>query len=103
MSTIEELANELATLKAEKKYQDREIKELKEKVEMLTTAFNTQALAIQDIKTDVRYIRDEFGSIKTFIEDLKAQPKKELNKYIGLIVSAVLCGVSYIIGSYFKK
>lgn len=103
MSTIEELANELATLKAEKKYQDREIKELKEKVEMLTTAFNTQALAIQDIKTDVRYMRDEFGSIKTFIEDLKAQPKKELNKYIGLIVSAALCGVSYIIGSYFKK
>lgn len=103
MSNLEELANELATLKAEKKYQDREIKELKEKVETLTVSFNGQALAIQDIKTDVRYMRDEFSSIKTFIEDLKTQPKKELNKYIGMIIGALFGGVCYVIGSYFKK
>lgn len=103
MSNIEELANALATLKAEKNYQDREIKELKEKVEVLTTAFNGQALAIQDIKTDVRYMRDEFSSIKVFIENLKTQPQKALNKYIGWILSAIFGGACYIIGSYFKK
>lgn len=103
MSNLEDLAKEFATFKASKEYQDREIKELKEKVEVLTASFNGQALAIQDIKTDVRYMRDEFSSIKSFIEDLKSQPKKELNKYIGLIVSAALCGLSYIVGSYFKK
>lgn len=103
MSTLEELANEIATLKAEKKYQDREIKELKEKVETLTVSFNGQALAIQDIKTDVRYMRDEFSSIKTYIEESKTQPGKELKSFLWKIATNLVWALIVYYFAVIKK
>ena len=91
MNECNEIYERLVALEVEIKTKDREIKELKEKVELLNTAFNTQALTIQDIRADVGYMRKEFETINKFIEELKMQPKKELNKFIGYILAA-LCG-----------
>lgn len=90
----------IVALEMERKSSDREIKELKEKVDNLSILFNGQALTSQDILNKVNNLSEnfnlkfdnlskEFTSFNKFIDDLKEQPKKELNKFKWIVISAL--------------
>lgn len=102
-------------LEMERKSSDREIKELKERVDFLTNSFNGQALTTQSILSKVDNLSESvnnrmdnldksFNSVTLFIEEIKAQPKRKLNEFVGYILAA-LCGsvVPVLIGKLFTK
>lgn len=99
----DEVLERVVALEVEKKSQDREIKELKEKVEVLTTSFNGLALAIQGMSSKMDNLTEKLKPISDYIEDLKTQPRKELNKFAWLIATLVTNAIWGAILFYFKK
>lgn len=103
MNNENEIIERLAKLEAANETKDREIKELKEKQEVLMTSFNTLALTNQTILTKMDNLTEKLNPIAAYIEELKTQPKKELNKFIWLIIGMVLNFAGIAIAFYFKK
>lgn len=95
MNSVEELAEKLIVLQTEKKSQDRELKELKDKVEVLTASFNGLALTNQKILSKMDNLTEKFAPISAFIEELKSQPKKEIDKFKWLLISG-LVGIGFL-------
>lgn len=100
---MDEVLERVVTLEAEKKSQDREIKELKDKVECLTSNFNTLALTNQSILSKVDNLTEKFNPVVAYIEELKSKPQKELNKFAWLIVTLITNAIWGLILLYFRK
>ncbi|MFT8350013.1 hypothetical protein [Clostridium saccharoperbutylacetonicum] len=98
-----DLLERIVTLETEKKSHDREIKELKEKVEFISTSLNNQALATQSILSKVDNLTEKFKPVVDFIEELKSKPQKELNKFAWLIVTLVTNAIWGLLLLYIKK
>lgn len=77
-----ELLERIVKLEAANEAKDREIKEIKEKQEVLMTSFNNLALTNQTILAKMDNLTEKLNPIAAYIEDLKTQPKKKLNDFI---------------------
>lgn len=93
--SLQKLSEEIVILKTEGKSKDREIKELKEKVEVLTSSLNGLALTNQSILSKVDNLAEKFNPIITYIEELKTQPKKDLDKFKWIMITNVI-GLGFI-------
>lgn len=92
---LQELSKQITVLETEGKSKDREIKELKEKVEVLTNSLNGLALTNQTILSEIKNINDKFNPISNYIEELKTQPKKDLDKFKWIILTNII-GLGFI-------
>lgn len=101
-NSLKELTEKIIILDANDKTKDREIKELKNKIEVLTTTQNNLALTNQKILSEVEYLRNDFKDVKLYIEEIKTQPKKDKDNFtkalIGSIVVVVVGFIAYSIG-----
>lgn len=93
--TLKQLSEKIVILETEGKAKDREIKELKNKIEVLTNSLNGLALTNQSILSEIKNINDKFNSISNYIEELKTQPKKDLDKFKWIVLTNII-GLAFI-------
>ena len=88
-----EKLEKIAVLENENKAKDREIKEIKSKMEVLSTSNTSLALMNEKMfakmdnlaerfDTGMKNLNDKFEPLSKFVEDVKTQPRKNLNDFI---------------------
>lgn len=102
MNNETDLLERIVKLEANDKTKDREIKEIKEKQDILMASFNTLALTNQTILTKMDNLTEKLNPIAAYIEELKTAPKKELNKFAWLLITLATNSVWGLIIFYLK-
>lgn len=108
-----EKAEKIAILENENKAKDREIKDIKSKQEVLTTSYTSLALMNEKMfakmdnlaerfDTGMKTLNEKFDPLAKFVEELKSQPRKNLNDFIWKLVNNLAW---FVITAYlmFKK
>lgn len=102
LNQLAELTKKIIILETNDKSKDREIKEIKDTQQVLTTTQNGLALTNQKILSEVEYLRNDFKDVKSYIEEIKTQPRKDKDNFVkavvGAIIAVVVSFIAYSLG-----